>query len=176
MFYDPTLLNYNLHNLLHIGDCVKQFGHLNNFSAYIFENFLFNIKKRIRSPSNILTQIENQQKEIWEMENKNNQNQNMNNTTFKCNFKNSCFLLKNGIRISIIKLVQKDNKKWISCKRFTECRSLFDSPVNSEQILSIVISDGLENETLLIPDEDNRIKLVVLPDNGRYILLPLLHL
>lgn len=173
-FYEPSLLNYNLHNLLHIGDCVKQYGHLYNFSAYVFENFLYKLKKYIRSPSNILTQIKNRQDEIWNIELI--KYQNIASQSKKVGFKNSCFMLKRGIRISVTKYVNQNNQKWFEGKRFKNCEKLFNHPFDSEKILNIVTSDGLDNSLEMFPDDGDAIKLVALPDNENWILMPLLHL
>ncbi|KAL4108072.1 hypothetical protein QTP88_018329 [Uroleucon formosanum] len=44
--YGAEFVNYNLHNLIHLPDCVKLLhGPLDKFSAFKFENFLQDIKK-----------------------------------------------------------------------------------------------------------------------------------
>lgn len=47
----------NVHALLHIVDCVRQFGPLYTFSAYPFENFQREVKKLIKKPTQPLQQI-----------------------------------------------------------------------------------------------------------------------
>lgn len=172
-FYDVSLLNYNVHNLLHIAECVKEFGHLHNFSAYIFENFLSELKNRISSPSNILEQIKNRQEDLWILENIKYRNKNISNN--KTCFRNSCYLLKNGKRVNILDQFVKDGISYISYRIFENCTSLFDYPFDSESVLKIVISPGLSDAVLVSPDED-RLKLVALPDDSTWLLMPLLHL
>ncbi|XP_067635656.1 uncharacterized protein, partial [Eurosta solidaginis] len=55
--YGADFVSFNVHGLLHLTDCVKQFGPLDNFSAYKFENYMQYIKKMINSPNNILQQL-----------------------------------------------------------------------------------------------------------------------
>lgn len=61
--YGVNKLTHNVHNLLHIADCVLQFGALNSFSAYKFECYMQHLKRPLRNASNILQQIYNRQSE-----------------------------------------------------------------------------------------------------------------
>lgn len=47
--YGAEFVNYNVHNLIHLPDCVKLHGPLDNFSAFKFENFLQDIKKKLKN-------------------------------------------------------------------------------------------------------------------------------
>ncbi|XP_055522641.1 uncharacterized protein LOC129716829 [Wyeomyia smithii] len=55
--YGEDYVSSNVHNLTHLIDDVKRFGILSRFSAYPFENKLFQIKNLIRSGRNPLSQI-----------------------------------------------------------------------------------------------------------------------
>lgn len=55
--YGKFVLSYNVHNLLHIVDDYAQFGPLDQVSCFPFENFLGNLKKMVRKPTNPLAQI-----------------------------------------------------------------------------------------------------------------------
>lgn len=57
--YDPQFVVYNVHNLVHMADDVKKFGHLDNISGYPFENFLGQLKRSVRKPQHIVRQISN---------------------------------------------------------------------------------------------------------------------
>ncbi|XP_052888929.1 uncharacterized protein LOC128297340 [Anopheles moucheti] len=57
--YGPEYISSNVHNLLHIYDEVEQFGPLNTFSSYPFENELQHIKRLLRSGSKSLEQAIN---------------------------------------------------------------------------------------------------------------------
>lgn len=50
---------YNAHCLSHLYDFVLQLGPLDNFSAFKFENYLYLLKRRIKSGSFVLTQTVN---------------------------------------------------------------------------------------------------------------------
>lgn len=49
ILYTETGVTYNVHNLLHVTDCVQEIGFLNDFSAYPFENFMQELKKKLKN-------------------------------------------------------------------------------------------------------------------------------
>jgi len=55
--YGPDFISYNIHNFLHLSDCVRLFGSLDNFSAFIFENYMQYLKHKIRKSSHTLEQV-----------------------------------------------------------------------------------------------------------------------
>ncbi|XP_077262776.1 uncharacterized protein LOC143897763 [Temnothorax americanus] len=57
--YTAESVTYNLHNLIHLAADAKNFGPLDTFSAFPFENFLFKIKKLLRKFEKPLQQIYN---------------------------------------------------------------------------------------------------------------------
>lgn len=59
VLYGEQYISHNVHNLYHIVDDVKKHGNLDDFSAFIFENFLQRIKNLLRKPGKPLEQIFN---------------------------------------------------------------------------------------------------------------------
>lgn len=55
--YGPDFVSYDIHNFLHLSDCVKLYGSLDNFSVFPFENYLQQLKKKIRKSAQPLQQI-----------------------------------------------------------------------------------------------------------------------
>jgi len=55
--YGPDFISHNIHNFLHLSDCVRLFDSLDNFSAFPFENFMQKLKKMIRKSSQPLQQV-----------------------------------------------------------------------------------------------------------------------
>ena len=47
--FGPEFVTYNIHNLIHIADDHLRFGSLEEFSAFVFENFLKELKKYVHS-------------------------------------------------------------------------------------------------------------------------------
>lgn len=46
--YGKEFMSHNFHNLLHLCEDVKKYGHLDKFSAFKFENFMTSVKRKIR--------------------------------------------------------------------------------------------------------------------------------
>jgi len=57
--YGFEFVSYNVHNLVHICDDVKQFGTLDSFSCYKFKNYLQKLKHKVKATGNFLSQIVN---------------------------------------------------------------------------------------------------------------------
>lgn len=57
-FYKRNLV-YNVHNMLHLVECVKEHGKVDNFSAYKYENAIRKLQYYVRNNVNIFSQINN---------------------------------------------------------------------------------------------------------------------
>jgi hypothetical protein len=55
--YGSDMVVYNVHNLVHLADDARQYGCLDNVSAFCFENYLGRLIKLVRRPSKPLEQI-----------------------------------------------------------------------------------------------------------------------
>lgn len=55
--YGKEHLSHNVHNLLHISNDVYNFGDLNSFSAFPFENYMQCLKKHIRKFERTIAQL-----------------------------------------------------------------------------------------------------------------------
>lgn len=55
--YKDESVVYNIHNLIHLADNVRQFRCLDNFSCFPFENFLYQMKNMLRKPNRPLSQL-----------------------------------------------------------------------------------------------------------------------
>lgn len=64
--YGENNVTYNTHGLLHLADDALKWGALDEFSAFIFENQLQQIKKMIRKNDKPLEQLSNR---IFEIKN-----------------------------------------------------------------------------------------------------------
>ena len=55
--YREKFLIYNTYNLIHFPDDVLNFGPLDTFSAFSFENYLFTLKKKLKKLDEPLQQV-----------------------------------------------------------------------------------------------------------------------
>lgn len=189
----------NVHALLHIVDCVLQFGPLYNFSAYPFENFQREVKKYTRQPTHILQQV---YKRLEETENLNQCNAEMLgfvgetrpidndlfpgcNTSYK-GFKYNSFLLKtkesdsycmlhSGDSVQVCGFIENDGENLMLGKVFSNTRSFFEAPVDSASNLGILLVSQPIDEVFVFKTEDVLYKYMRLPYKEEFVLIPLLH-
>lgn len=57
--YGELYVSYNVHNLIHLTDDVIQYGHLDNFSTFKFESYMYQIKRMIKKGHHQLQQVVN---------------------------------------------------------------------------------------------------------------------
>ena len=73
--YGDIFVVYNVHHLLHLGDVVERHGCLENSSAFRFENYLGQLKKKVKPGHKPLVQLAKRLREspiktsIWAQEN-----------------------------------------------------------------------------------------------------------
>lgn len=72
VLYGMASVTYNVHSLVHLANDVRKYGPLDLFSAFKFENYLGELKQKIRSPAKPLQQIINRLHELTNICTKNN--------------------------------------------------------------------------------------------------------
>ncbi|KAJ8972706.1 hypothetical protein NQ314_000073 [Rhamnusium bicolor] len=55
-FYGRENLSYNVHNLIHLYGDINNFGTLDGISAFKFENFMYKLKKKVKTSAKPLVQ------------------------------------------------------------------------------------------------------------------------
>lgn len=58
-FYGEQYLNFNVHCLIHLCNEVRNFGPIQNFSAFKFENYMYQLKQKLKTSGKPLHQIVN---------------------------------------------------------------------------------------------------------------------
>ncbi|EFN80242.1 hypothetical protein EAI_05896 [Harpegnathos saltator] len=201
--YGTENMIYTVHNLIHSSDDAKQFGPLDSFSAFPFENHLHSLKKILRKHEKPLQQIDRRiiernaasKLKIWPNAVKYPipVSQNNNKIPFQCSesydilqmryFKLSCskvadsfcFLQNNKI-VKIRHIGLQNGTPVIIGQEYINYSSYTLYPCDSRHINVFVIDDDL-TELKYFPISEISKKAVVLPWNGkeRFCAFPLLH-
>jgi len=202
--YGPDFISHNIHNFLHLSDCVRLFGSLDNFSAFPFENFMQKLKKMVRKSSQPLQQVV---RRIVEENNILRPSKNTDNNLSKellmehsdgpliniCNppqykkFKTTEYCLninriadrfvelKNKTIIEIKNFVTHENSTVFLGYSYSLQNDFYFKPCSSSFFDIQYIKKNNNLLEMWSINDINR-KLIVLPYKGRYVSFPLLHL
>lgn len=202
--YGPDFISHNIHNFLHLTDCVKLFGSLDNFSAFPFENFMQKLKKMVRKSSQPLQQVvrriveennilrptkntdDNLSTELL-MEHSDGPLINTCNPPQYKKLKTAEYCL--NINRTADRFVELKNKTIIEIKNFVSHKNstvllgysyslqndFYSKPCNSSLFGIQYIKKNNNLLEMWSIDDINR-KLIVLPFRGQYVSFPLLHL
>lgn len=177
--YGSDQISYNVHNMLHISDCVRQFGPADSFSAYKFENYMQGLKELIRKPSQILQQLynrieENNNKGLKKCESKPTSKQ---FSEFVLDFEkeaDSYCLLSSNIPIKISGFGKNGNSEYIVGNRCQNTSSFFEIPIDSS-VLGIICYETLSIIPEFFDIAKVEKKFFRIPYKNKFILIPLLH-
>jgi len=203
-FFGPNSKIYNVHNLVHLPDDVRNFNRsLDEISSFDFENLLGKIKRSLRSGKNPLSQLARRLSEKssicekyisnWQLKRKHkcgplvtglessvSQYKEIIIDKFHfviCHKSDRYALLKNGNIVQIFNIVLKDSEEinpYFICKQFTKYNNYFCYPCESQK-LKICRMYKLEDSFRIINLSELEAKCIVFEDNISYIAYPLLH-
>lgn len=161
ILYGEQYISHNVHNLIHLADEVLNLGPLDSFSAFQYENYMYEIKKSLKSCNMPLQQIINREHEKRSLQ-KCNETCDANKTVLGyitsyrepllndnlvkayksvsflhfrlgTDIKNNHCVLKDNTVIKIVKLIQCENKKitYVIFRRYLCYESCFTQPCQS---------------------------------------------
>lgn len=197
LLYGEENTSHNIHGLYHIADDVRGHGNLDNFSAFVFENFLQKIKKLIRKPAKPLEQIFNRYHEELEISKFSEQPllsaSNVSRTSFdeirrsvKMNgFEivpnsnaDNCVLLENGKVAFVQDVFKTGNDINFVAREFTELNELFHvSDCSSMEVGMYKVSKLSDQVSVLKVDliVKKCFKIAKLDGKDEYAVATLLH-
>jgi hypothetical protein len=168
-------ITFSLHALLHLSECVAQFGPLYSFSCYAFENYMQEIKGYFRNAQNILQQLFNRIDEEL-IAGRNDEgipkqvagfkkmhkvpHDGFEMTSSECN--TSKFTLRNSTRDQNCLLADcaffvidffghSDNVDMAVGRSDSRIEPYFTEPVNSQEKLGIVLASNLLEQQFAVP-------------------------
>jgi len=185
VLYSKECLVYNIHNLLHLSNDVRNFGELDHFSSFPFENYMNQIKRLVRAPSNPLQQVAKRllehdvnNYEINKLPKHSLRNRAQRskrgvitsifidklNCIVGTSSSDSCFVTTSG-NVIIIKSIKSSPQKGefeLSCEMFKTVKDLYSFPLASRKI-GITIIDVTKGRSCLISTEKLHKKCILLP-------------
>lgn len=188
--YGIDMMVYNVHNVLHLTDDARKYGNLDNVSAFPFENFLGQLKKKVRCPSNPLPQIIRRTHESlsrtktskpFHMEKSSRKlhssgplpdNINFCKNQFKkyccdtfevsCSPGDNCFLFGRDNVILVQNIIMLNDIVQVVYESFEVRQSFFRKPLDS-RVLGIFVVSSLSSSLSIIPVSELSRKCYLLP-------------
>ena len=191
---------YNIHNLIHLPDDVCKYGYIDKFSAFPFENYLGMLKRLLRKPNCILSQIVNRihekkcctsakQETTFPFVKQEHTNgpllSNDSCLQFKTlylerfcvqlNISNNCIMVKNEVS-KVLNIVQYSTHSdfFVLYHTFTTYEDLYDYPLKSGSLGIYIVSN--ESKTLKSCScKEIQKKYMLFPLGTKYAAFPLIH-
>ena len=165
--YGNEFLVYNVHSMLHLAEDAGWFGSLDVCAAFPFENYMYNIKKMVRSGKNPLSQVV---KRIHELENGPGK---MNPAKFKgtiiyTNRPDNAFFLEDSSCCEVVALThQRDNdgNQKILCRVYNGTESDFSEPCDS-RIIGVYRINTTSSCMKFLTKEDLKTKAMMVDSRG----------
>lgn len=186
-FYGEINITYNVHNLIHLSKDVENHGSLENFSAFKFENFMYELKKLLKNSRNPLQQVSNRVIERWEIPEKKCEtfpvvkkkkgcliSARIHNFEIILNEKDCFVLLENDKIMKIHHISESNGNILFHGKEYINTTSLFSVPYISKSLGFTVVKDMSQDEYEFTLDHIKN-KCFWLPTDTQTVLIPLLH-
>lgn len=193
-FYGIDYMTSNVHNLLHVVDEVLNFGILQSFNAYPFENKLYLIKNMLRTGNKPLSQIAKRLGECDSLDLNSTDEvikiypyvkKNCRSGDLVLHFKDFIISKKNTDRFFVTSnqeimetrsIEVQESKIIIKCNLITNTENVFEHPISSSylKIFKYKLTSTNVSECIRFP-EDLKYKLVAIKYKNEMYLLPLLH-
>jgi hypothetical protein len=178
MLYGSTFTVYNIHNLKHLHeDCVNHQCSLNDISAFPFENYRHQLKKKVKNSRNPIAQVVKRTIEYEQAQSTRKMGPSrFSKMHISSKVKDRCFILNDGC-IAIVKEVRSSNE--ILCDVFNETASVdfYKEPCSSKLLgISFLpsLTHGAKLTRILLRDNSHR-KACCLPYKSGHVIMPLLH-
>jgi len=175
--YGEEFLVYNVHSMIHMSAEARQFGCLDNCSGFIFENYLQQIKRMVRSGRNPLAQIVKRLSEC-----------SLSNAivspvcpVFSHKMPNNAYILDN---ITCCEVVNDDaidatsdlSLSFLLCRVYENAQPLFNSPCDS-RIIGVFTVQARDSSIVKVNRNRLKTQAIMVREHGRrsHCFMAILH-
>lgn len=174
--YGANKLVHNVHNLLHLPNCVRQFGPLSSFAAYKYECYMQQLKRPIKNGNHVLQQLFNRQSEretlglnvVISKFGEFNVDPKKGKDSFCC--------ITPNIPIKVVDIKNENGVRYFYGHRCLDIGDFYERPIQSSQI-GILTYKTLSNDIEKFKAGDCMYKYFRIPleDSVTFVLEPILH-
>ncbi|KYM94043.1 hypothetical protein ALC62_15348, partial [Cyphomyrmex costatus] len=184
--YGYEYMSHNVHNVIHLANDVKTFGHLDSFSCFKFENHMQKIKKKLHQSGKPLQELSNRIFEELQIPVQLQNHMQFPIVIYKTRSKNkeisylqfdNCALLDDNFVIVILDILEQNQVLCIHAQRFLNPKALFNTPCDSRKLGISVLSNITKFDNITIPVariQRKCLKLKYLDEVNSYVIVPLL--
>ena len=172
--YGEHFIVYNVHNLLHLTDDVRNFNcSLNESSAFPYENHLQSLKKLIRNAKNPIAQVtkrlvEKDLSSVLEYKTRSSF------TYISTSPRNQCFFLKNET-YAFVKEKRENGTYLCDIVRQTTSANFFTHPCDSNLLNIVFVPNHCRMSRWLLDKQEINKKCVCLSYEDGKVIIPMLH-
>lgn len=196
--YGAQFVVYNLHSFCHLSSECEQFGSLDEFAAFMFENELKSIKEKLRPGGKALQQLARrdaeQQKHAVVLKSEpvhavlskkhfvqdeivrgdHFQKLRYGSVTFNLNGRDCYFRTTDGVTVLLKNIVCRGSKIFLVGCRFLRYEDFYTYPVRSSE-LGIFSVSHLDERRRVYRFRDVECKCWMMPDGDSFLCVPILH-
>ena len=164
---------YNVHTLIHLTANAEEYGGLDACSAFMFENYLQQLKKMVCSPKNPVVQIIKRLQET-------DADRVTASKESKISAKqpNNVYMLTDSTYCEIVSISNEndeDGNKLLLCRVYTRTQSLFDHPCDSHMIGISTAKIRNTHMTLLPRSRLFKRAMRIEQNQGKCLFMAILH-
>ena len=133
ILYGQEFLVYNVHSMIHISADAKEFGCVDNISAFPFENYLQHLKRLVRSGKKPLTQIIKRISELQHVECKEVKS----DKELSTKRPNNSYIMNNLSCCEVVEITNEQDEqpnKMLLCRVYERTQALFAQPCESHLV------------------------------------------
>ena len=166
--YTKEFLVYNVHTLVHLYDQTKRYGYLDNCSAWKFENYLKNLKTKVRSGNNPAVQIV---KRIYE--GSNTREKKKSQPEINLNWPHNIYRTAAGSFCEVLQVHSKKDTTYV-CWVYHSLKPTFEDPCDS-RIIEVCKGKRKDSALQVMEGTSLRDRCMVIEDDSGIQFYPLLH-
>lgn len=173
--FGEHLISFNIHGLLHLTECVRLYGPLDNFSAYKFENHMQYLKRIVRKPNQVLQQIFYRTNERYDVKESSTKGQCFNFDVNIFKEKDSFCFIKNVGPFKVVAIGTKNERRALWGFPFKKINSFFEHPLSSLEALGISVGTEMAENMKIVFEDEMAFKYLSIPFGSKHLLVPVLH-
>jgi hypothetical protein len=180
--YGEEFLVYNIHSMLHVSADAREFGCLDRCSGFVFENYLQQIKKMVRSGNNPLAQIVKRLSESVCT----NSTEHPVDPVILTKAPNNAYILKNSVCCEVVKVMDSANDGLIlvngtsrneaafQCRVYEKGQPLFCNPCDS-RILGVFLVKTHDYTIAELQYSELKTRAIMVKQQDSLVFMSVLH-